>query len=89
MLYKVVSKILENNLKELLSKIVTENQSVFVKGRLLIENVHLALELVKDYHKKSVSPRSVMKIDISKAFDSVQCSFVLKMMNLGNDFSQN
>lgn len=35
---------------------------------------------MKDYHKDSVTPRGVMKIDISKAFDSVQWSFVLKSL---------
>ena len=45
-----------------------------------MENVLLASELVKNYHKEEVSPRCVVKIDISKAFDSVQWSFVLKSL---------
>ena len=77
-LYKVVSKILANRLKKLLPRIICENQSAFIKGRLLMENVLLASEMVKDYHKSSIPPRCVMKIDISKAFDSVQWEFVLK-----------
>lgn len=76
-LYKVVSKILANRLKLILPRIIAENQSAFVKGRLLMENVLLASKLVRDYHKESVSPRCAMKIDISKAFDSVQWSFIL------------
>lgn len=79
-LYKVVSKILANRLKVLLPRVITENQSAFIKGRLLLENVLLASELVKDYHKEAVSPRCVLKIDISKAFDSVQWSFVLQSL---------
>ena len=79
-LYKVVSKIIANRLKLLLPRMITENQSAFVRGRLLLKNVLFASELVKDYHKKSVSPRCVMKIDISKAFDSVQWSFVLQLL---------
>ena len=79
-LYKVVSKILANRLKRILPKIISENQSAFIEGRLLMENVLLASELVKDYHKGSGSPRGVMKIDISKAFDSVQWDFVLKSL---------
>lgn len=79
-LYKVVSKIIANRLKLLLPRIISENQSAFIKGRLLMENVLLASELVQNYHKDSVSPRSVMKIDISKAFDSVQWMFVLKCL---------
>ncbi|XP_056843011.1 uncharacterized protein LOC130495615 [Raphanus sativus] len=44
---------------------------------LLMENLLLATELVKDYHKSEISPRCAMKIDISKAFDSVQWPFLL------------
>lgn len=51
-----------------------------MKDRLLIENVLLASELVKSYHKESVSERSAVKIDISKAFDSVQWSFLLNVL---------
>lgn len=79
-LYKVVSKIIANRLKLLLPRIISDNQSAFVKGRLLMENVLLAKELVKEYHKDTISPRCVMKIDISKAFDSVQWPFVLKSL---------
>ena len=68
-LYKVVSKVIANRLKRILPRVVTENQSAFIKGRLLMENVLLASELVKDYHKDMISPRCVMKNDISKAFD--------------------
>lgn len=41
-LYKVVSKIPANRLKKLLPSIISENQSAFIKGRLLMENVLLA-----------------------------------------------
>ena len=79
-LYKVVSKILANRLKVLLPRIISASQSAFVQGELSMENVLLASELVKDYHKETVSPRCVMKIIISKAFDSVQWSFVLRSL---------
>ncbi|XP_010445454.1 PREDICTED: uncharacterized protein LOC104728123 [Camelina sativa] len=79
-LYKVISKILENHLKIILPKFIAPNQSAFVKDRLLMENVLLATEIIKDYHKDSVSPRCALKIDISKAFDSVQWSFLLTVL---------
>ncbi|KAG7578526.1 Reverse transcriptase domain [Arabidopsis thaliana x Arabidopsis arenosa] len=83
-LYKVISKILANRLKELLPEIILSNQTAFVKDRLLMENVLLASELVKDYHKEDISPRCAMKIDISKAFDSVQWSFLLNTLQALN-----
>ncbi|XP_024013050.1 uncharacterized protein LOC112087252 [Eutrema salsugineum] len=76
-LYKVISKILANRLKLILPLFIAPNQSPFVKDRLLVENLLLASELVKYYHKESISPRCAMKIDISKAFDSVQWDFLI------------
>jgi len=75
-LYKVISKILANRLKIILPKFISSNQSAFVKDRLLMKNLLLATEIIKDYHKETVSPRCAMKIDISKAFDSVQWGFL-------------
>ena len=80
-LYKVISKILANRLKKILPKFISTNQSAFVKDRLLMENVLLASELVKCYHKPTVSSRCAVKIDISKAFDSVQWSFLLSILS--------
>lgn len=42
-IYKVISKILANRLKGILSKFIAPNQSAFVKDCLLIENVLLAM----------------------------------------------
>lgn len=79
-LYKVISKIVANRLKRVLPEFIAPNQSAFIKDRLLMENLLLASELVKDYHKERVSSRCAMKIDISKAFDSVQWSFLLNVL---------
>ncbi|XP_010445926.1 PREDICTED: uncharacterized protein LOC104728667 [Camelina sativa] len=78
-LYKVISKVIANRLKRILPKFIAGNQSAFVADRLLIENVLLATELVKDYHKDNISTRCAMKVDISKAFDSVQWSFLFNV----------
>ncbi|XP_056863946.1 uncharacterized protein LOC130511120 [Raphanus sativus] len=83
-IYKVISKILANRMKRLLPLFVSLNQSAFVKDRLLMENVLLASELVKSYHKETVSERCAVKIDISKAFDSVQWSFLLRVLEALN-----
>ncbi|KAG7540795.1 Endonuclease/exonuclease/phosphatase superfamily [Arabidopsis thaliana x Arabidopsis arenosa] len=88
-MYKVISKIMANRLKKILPSSILPNQSAFIKDRLMMENQLLASELVKDYHKESISRRCALKIDISKAFDSVQWPFllsILKAMNLPESF---
>ena len=83
-IYKVISKLLANRMKGMLPLFISLNQSAFVKDRLLIENVLLASELVKSYHKDSVIERCAVKIDVSKAFDSVQWSFLLSVLTALN-----
>lgn len=79
-LYKAISKITANRLKGVLPKFITLNQSAFIKERLLIENVFLATEIVKNYHQEDISARCAMQIDISKAFDSVQWFFLINTL---------
>ena len=61
--YKVISKILARRLKMILPEAIELNQSAFIKGRLLVENVLLASELVNGYHKTSHSTRAAVKFD--------------------------
>lgn len=63
-------KLFPMRLKATLPSAIELNQCN-VKGRLLLKNVLLATDLVKDYHKQEVSSRAAIKVDVSKAFDIV------------------
>lgn len=76
LVYKLISKIMAHRLKAILPRAIEKNLCAFVQCRLLPENVLLATNLVKDYHKPQVSSRSAIKLDISKAFDIVKWSFI-------------
>lgn len=79
-LYKVISKIIARRLEIVLPEIISPSQSAFVKGRLLIENVLLATELVQNFNQANVSPRGVLKVDMRKAFDSLKWEFILRVL---------
>ncbi|KAG7563908.1 Reverse transcriptase domain [Arabidopsis suecica] len=70
--YKIISRLLVDRLKVLLPDLILPNQTAFVKGRLLMENVLLASEVMQGYHLDSGKERITLKVDIAKAFDSVR-----------------
>ncbi|KAH0683028.1 hypothetical protein KY289_020780 [Solanum tuberosum] len=71
-LYKTIAKILAARLHEVITSVISEAQSGFIPGRKIANNIILATELVKDYQRKNTSPRCMIKIDLQKAYDSVQ-----------------
>ncbi|CAN1788451.1 Transposon TX1 uncharacterized 149 kDa protein, partial [Linum perenne] len=79
-LYKGISKLLANRLKDVLPVLISKNQSSFIKDRLIGDNIMLAHELVRGYNKTRISPRAMVKIDWMKAFDSVDWIFLLTVM---------
>lgn len=78
--YKLISRVLADRLKQHLPVLIAPNQSAFVKDKPLLENVLLASEILISYHKESSPPRITLKVNISKAFDSVIWDFVLSVL---------
>ena len=76
-IYKICSKLLANRLRPLLDKIISSNQGAFVKGRWIAENSIIAQELVhKIKSHKGKNGLLLMKIDLKKAYDRLEWSFV-------------
>ncbi|XP_022008470.1 uncharacterized protein LOC110907832 [Helianthus annuus] len=75
-LYKCISKVICNRLKGCLDKLVSQNQSAFIPGRLISDNILLSQELVKGYDWIGGTPRVALKIDLQKAYDSVDHGFM-------------
>lgn len=75
--YKVVSKLLSNRLKNVLPRVISHAQSAFMPSRLLAENVLLATDLVRGYNSSNTEPKAMLKVDLKKAFDSVRWDFII------------
>ena len=80
--YKLVAKTLANRLKKILPLIISENQSTFVPGRLIVDNVLVAYEAF--HHMKNWRGGKEglldLKLDISKAYDRVEWIFLEHIM---------
>lgn len=66
-IYKCIAKLLANWMKEVLPHCISTNEAAFVNGRSAFDNILLAHELVHNYQRVSISPWSVIKIDLLKA----------------------
>nr|GEX46196.1 hypothetical protein [Tanacetum cinerariifolium] len=75
-LYKCISKVLTNRIKSRLEKVVSINQSAFIPGRNIQDNILLTQELLKGYNRKNGPKRCTLKIDLQKAYDTVSWSFL-------------
>lgn len=79
-IYKLISKLLVKCLKPLLPPLILPNQTAFVQGRLLVENTILASEIVHGYHRDKGPARITIKVDIAKAFDTIDWGFIFSML---------
>ncbi|XP_074316598.1 uncharacterized protein LOC141652882 [Silene latifolia] len=78
--YKCISKLLCSRLALVLPHLIYVTQGGFIQGRSIMENILICQDLVKLYGRKSVSSRCLFKIDLQKAYDSVEWSFLFQMM---------
>ncbi|XP_071708301.1 uncharacterized protein [Rutidosis leptorrhynchoides] len=75
-IYKCISKIITNRIKFSLDEVINSNQSAFIPGRRISDNILLTQELMKDYHTDRGVARCAFKLDIQKAYDTVDWSFL-------------
>ncbi|XP_055962303.1 uncharacterized protein LOC130015686 [Mercurialis annua] len=78
-MYKVISKILAKRMSSILSRIVSSSQSAFVPGRSIADNILLAHELVRNYHRQN-GRSCAMKVDLQKAYDTVEWDFIEEVL---------
>lgn len=75
-LHKCISRIITTPMKNGLIDIVSNNQLACVPGRKIADNILLSQELVRNYHLPHGTPRCAFKIDIQKAYDTVNWVFL-------------
>lgn len=81
-IYKIISKLLANRLKQVLSKLISPWQVAFIPGRKIQENTFLAQEIIHDMKKKRGKKGWMgLKIDMEKAYDRLEWRFLEKVLH--------
>lgn len=76
---KLISKILANRLRGVLSDLISPCQTAFVQGRQISDNFNATREILH-HLAKTGNPIMFVKIDFAKAFDSVNWMFLFDIM---------
>lgn len=79
MIYKIISKVIANRLKPLLPLIISPEQSGYVEGRQITDGIILTHELIHSL-KVTKKPGMLLKLDLSKAFDSLSWVYIHKIL---------
>lgn len=79
-IYKTITQVLANRVQDILGSIISSNQGAFVEGRLIISNILICQDLVRNYHKEGGSKKCLIKIDLRMAYDSIEWSFIEQVM---------
>lgn len=80
--YKILSKVQANLLKKVLPKCISVEQSAFIASRSILDNSLIAIKLIH-YMKWKTRGRqgeTALKVDMSKAYDRVDWSYLREMM---------
>ena len=68
--HKLAAKAIANRLKIFLPNLINNDQTGFIKGRFIGENIRL-LESIISYVKEKNMPGLLLFLDFEKAFDTI------------------
>ncbi|XP_038687586.1 uncharacterized protein LOC119986972 [Tripterygium wilfordii] len=75
--YKVITKTMTNRLKRILPHVVAPNQSSFVPGRQITDNIIIYQEVLHSMRRKKTGQGYMaIKIDLEKAYDRLSWEFI-------------
>jgi hypothetical protein len=79
--FKIVTKIVADRLSVITSRIISVEQRGFVRDRNISECIILASEAINALDRKQYGGNIALKVDISKAFDTLDWNFLVMVLN--------
>ena len=88
--YKLLSKVLAKRMELILPKLIHTDQTGFISGRYIGQNVRLLSDVMEFSDSKKIQG-ILLFVDFEKAFDTLEWSFILKTLeafNFGDNFKK-
>lgn len=84
-IYKTITKIIVNRIRPHLDKIISPNQCSFIPGRRVVDKAIIVQEAIRSFQKsKGKFGKMLLKIDLEKAFDRLEWSFIKQSLLILN-----
>lgn len=80
-MYKIISKVLAERIRKVIPCIISSTQSAFVGARQILDLVLVANEVV-EYYRAKKKKSWILKLDMEKAVDQVDWSFLERILTL-------
>ncbi|KAL2225757.1 UNVERIFIED_CONTAM: hypothetical protein Sindi_3051500 [Sesamum indicum] len=78
----VGQELIVQRLSVIMDKLISPCQVAFVPGRSIGDNIMLAQELFTGYNQTRLPPRCALKVDIRKAYDTVDWDFLIEVLEM-------
>jgi hypothetical protein len=79
-IYKILAKTLARRIQADLTEVIRPNQTGFVEGRSILDNVFLAQESL-GWAEESDQDLVLLLLDFEKAFDKIEWGFLFKALD--------
>jgi mannosylglycoprotein endo-beta-mannosidase len=79
--FKIFTKVITNRFALIIDRLVSQQQSTFIRGRFILESVVSAHEIIYEVHRKK-EKGLVSKIDYEKAYARVNLDFLYEILQL-------
>ena len=76
--HKIFTKLYANRICDRIAGSIEENQTAYLKGRLINDNVRSLLANIKIFNNEDDLSAAIISLDAKKAFDSIEHSFIEK-----------
>ena len=81
--YKIAPKVIAKRIEKVLSLLVSPDQTGFIKGRYIGENISLINDILEQTRTQKI-PGILLQLDFQKAFDTIEGKFIQRTITLFN-----